>query len=239
MAKKPWHQKRISHKISFSILVLAIILAAIPLTVVMSGRQQNSQQDASTMYPCGRCSTSAGYIGCWASWTESSPTCGRTPGDIFTSPVYSCNDSRCVAKATPVPTKTTVPCPDRYGNAYGGCYDKTMYSCSTGFISGRCLGSASIQCCQGTITKLTGSSSCANAGGSCMDLTKCSGAYYSGLCPGGSTTVCCTYSGVDQCGAAPYYGTCQYNTPATPCVGGRYISGKCPGPSNYMCCTSH
>ncbi|OGH09822.1 MAG: hypothetical protein A2152_00725 [Candidatus Levybacteria bacterium RBG_16_35_6] len=123
-----------------------------------------------------------------------------------------------------------VPCPDKYGNAYGNCYDKNIYSCSTGFISKQCYGKSNIQCCQGKVTKKSTGQSCANEGGTCQPT--CKGTYKTGLCPEGS--ICCLYSGVDRCRNDYPKGKCIYDS--QPCKGSR-VSDLCPGPSNYRCCT--
>jgi hypothetical protein len=46
---KAWHQRRVSHKVAYSLLFLAVIAVAIPLTVLMNQQQTNTQQHASSV----------------------------------------------------------------------------------------------------------------------------------------------------------------------------------------------
>ena len=106
------------------LIAVLFILAAVPVTVLMSQKQQNTKQEAST-----------------------------------------------------------VSCPDRYGNAYAGCFDTTKYACSQSFLSGRCNGGTNIKCCQGAVI-----SRCVN-----VNNYICSGGYFqTGKCSGGFNIKYCT-----------------------------------------------
>jgi len=142
MAKKPWHQKRISHKVSFSILVLAIILAAIPLTVLMSQRQQSTEQHASTAKtPCpdrygnayGNCAN-VNLVNCSTAYVQN-----QCPGASY----IQCCPGTLTFK--PITTTTTRP---TCAGMRGSCqieYGKGAYHCYGAWISGYCPGS--LVCC--------------------------------------------------------------------------------------------
>ena len=111
-----------------ALVTVLVILLAIPLTVVMNQRQQQTKQEAAT-----------------------------------------------------------VPCPDKYGNAYGGCFDKTKYVCSKAYISDLCYGGSSIKCCQASLITFNRNK--------CVDVNSymCNnGSFMIGYCQGGSNIRYCT-----------------------------------------------
>lgn len=89
-----------------------------------------------------------------------------------------------------------VSCPDKYGNTYGNCYNKTLYNCSTSWVKNLCPGSSSVQCCKGgTVTpKSATTTTKKGCAGRCEDvnLNTCSVSWKQGLCNGGTNIRCCT-----------------------------------------------
>jgi hypothetical protein len=183
-----------------ALITVLVILFAIPITVNVSRQQQQTKQEASTAYPCGRCSSDTAHKGCWAAWMESDSDCDRAIGDTYTNPTYACGDPRCSAGAS-TPTKaptgnvgiggslgggitTDAGCK----NAGGSCMSLT--NCGHAYKTGLCPGGSSIICCL-----YSGVNQCAAAPyyGKCQYTdTACAGRYISGKCPGPSNYKCCT-----------------------------------------------
>jgi len=140
---------------------------------------------------CGRCSTDAAHVGCWASWNEVSSSCSRS--SCYTSATYSCSDSRCT---------TTPVCTSPSSDPHFACQNNTCVSlpgCSTS--SGGCT-SAGGSCGTTTPTPTTTSCQAGQIGSYCDFNSDCC----SGFCD--STT--------GYCATTPTTPTPTTPTPTTP-----------------------
>ena len=96
----------------------------------------------------------------------------------------------------------------------GQCESANEYTCSTGFLSGKCPGAASVKCCTGTLAKKSAAPA----------ATTPAPAPAATPAPAASANACVAMKG--QCESANEY-TCSTG----------FLSGKCPGAASVKCCT--
>lgn len=206
------------------LLTIAAIVLAIPLTVFMSQKQQNTTQEASTnicKQAGGKC---IDVIRDTCSGTLKSGLCPGSNRIVCCLPKDGWLDK---------PT-TAVTCK----NGTGRCVDKNAKNpCPEGrLFPGYCSGPSNIQCCVPT-----GVDRCAAdyPNGKCQyDNLSCPGGYKSGLCSGPSNYRCCTNikntATISNCSGKDWKGY-TYSCQAS-CSGfdGKSNTYKCSG--GKVCC---
>ncbi|MCL4415323.1 MAG: hypothetical protein M1365_01280 [Actinobacteria bacterium] len=128
-------KRKVSHKMFFSVLSIAIVLAAIPLTVRFSQMEQNTQQEAAAKKLCP-------------------DKYGNTYGNCYDVTKYNCstgfqtrqcyggqNVQCCNGKVT---VKKKKNCSDNNGT----CIDINKYDCTIS-MNNLCPGGSNIKCCVG------------------------------------------------------------------------------------------
>lgn len=207
------------------LLTIAAIVLAIPLTVFMSQKQQNTTQEASGDNKCrsngGSC---INLLRDTCSGTIKYGLCSGPKTRVC-----------CVPKDGWQNKPSVVTCK----NGTGRCVDKYASNpCPEGrLFPGYCSGPSNIQCCVPT-----GPDRCAAdyPNGKCQyDNTACPGGYKSGLCSGPSNYKCCTNTKTtptttSNCGGKDWKGytySCQTN-----CTGfdGKSNTYKCS--DGKVCC---
>jgi hypothetical protein len=243
-----WKKITSTKKNTFGFLAILIVVAALPLTVLMSQQQTSTQQHASTVTSSSACTNVNGvclssclsgqvkigacsdstYSTCCVTKTTSATDCTNQHGLCLTS---------CLSGQTEIGT---------CGNSstYNTCCMSAPETCPT---VGTCTSSLSISCSSNT--KLLTSATCSSGGNCCVPSNYCetsSDCAPQNICVGNkcqSTAKCyaqkgsCqvtdnTYTSSNTFGTTGmYYFNCSKN-------GGHWVSNLCPGPSQIKCCVS-
>jgi hypothetical protein len=250
---KAWHQKKVGHKLAYSIIVLVALLILVFVTVYMSQFQQNTQQHAATT-SCLEVYYAHLDEGCTCGAVGSQKSCptNKLVVGLYDGSGKACLKDCCCSKCAAVKVQ-------------GTCADINKYDClhidgptpvagSGKWYSGLCPGASNIQCCSGILytpkapkATPTPKPTCTSKGGVCADKTiyNClggvgGGEWLKGLCPEGSSVQCCTpksnLAKKDSCGKKYTYGMCQNVNNS--CEGTEIANDSlCPGSPSNVCCT--